>query len=85
MRELSPLADKVYTVTPDNPRSLPAAELASVYRAEGADATPYGTVEEAVNVAMKEAEKTGKPLFILGSLYLYCQIYPLVEKYHGQV
>ena len=79
--ELAPIAEQVYTVTPDNPRSLAADKLAEVYRACGADATAFSTVEEAVAAAINDARARKKPLFILGSLYLYCEVYPLVEKY----
>lgn len=85
VNELAPIADKVYTVTPDNPRSLPAEELATVYRSVGADATAFASVREAVEAAMQDAKEMKKPLFILGSLYLYCEIYPLVKEYIGRL
>ncbi len=81
--ELAPLAEHIYTVTPNNPRSLPAEELAEVYRSFGADATAFETVEEAVKTAMEDARRQKRPLFILGSLYLYCEVYPLVEIFRG--
>ena len=79
VKELAPLAERVYTVTPDNPRSLSAFELAEIYRSCGAEATPFESVEKAVKTAMEDARRQNKPLFILGSLYLYCEVYPLVE------
>lgn len=79
--ELAPLAEQVYTVTPNNPRSLPAEELARVYQKAGANATAFETVADAVKTAMHDAGELGRPLFILGSLYLYCEVYPLVEEF----
>lgn len=79
VRELAPMASLVYTVTPDNPRSLPAEELAAVYREEGAVAEAFSTVKAAISAAVKVAREQKLPLFILGSLYLYCEVYPLVE------
>ena len=81
VKELAPIAEQVYTVTPNNPRSLPAEDLAKVYRSCGACATAYGTVVEAVRTAMEDARRQNRPLFILGSLYLYCEVYPLVEEF----
>ena len=84
VRELSAIAEKVYTVTPNNPRSLPAEELRNVYRSFGTPAEAFETVADAVKTAMTDAERSGMPLFVLGSLYLYCEIYPLVDAYLGQ-
>lgn len=80
VRSLAPLAEKVFTVTPDNPRSLPASELATVYRDAGADAVSFASVREAVTSAVAEAKARNIPLFILGSLYLYCEVYGVVEE-----
>lgn len=68
---LAPLFAAVYTLTPDNPRSLPAEELASVYRSLGLAATPCASAEEAIAQAAKEAESAGKAIIALGSLYMY--------------
>ena len=64
-------AARVFCVRPDNPRSMAADELASVWEAAGVPATPFPDVPSAMEEAYGEAEKTGMPLFILGSLYLY--------------
>ena len=62
---------RVFAVRPDNPRALPAAELAEAWRERGIPATPYSDVGEAMKEALREAREEGLPLFILGSLYLY--------------
>lgn len=68
---LAPLADKVFTITPDNPRALSATETAKVFRDCGTDAVAYDTLDSGVGAALAYAKETGRPLVILGSLYLY--------------
>jgi len=68
---LAPLADRVFTITPDNPRALSAAETASVFRDLGTPAESADTLQDGAKAALAYAEKTGRPLVILGSLYIY--------------
>lgn len=64
---LEPLAMEICTVTPDNPRALPAEQLRDVYTAAGIPARAFDTVGDAVRYACG----TGKTVVGLGSLYLY--------------
>ncbi len=74
---LAPLAAKVITITPDNPRALPAAETAEVFgshpdfKRHGGEAVPADSIEAGVKAALTAAALSGRPLVILGSLYLY--------------
>ena len=68
---LAPDTARVFCVRPDNPRALPAAELAAAWCAAGAEATACETVDSAMTAALATARSEGLPLFILGSLYLY--------------
>lgn len=68
---LAPLADTVFTITPDNPRALSAAETAAVFRDCGAAAVAHETLADGVQAALAYAKNSGRPLVILGSLYLY--------------
>ncbi|MBR4961888.1 MAG: bifunctional folylpolyglutamate synthase/dihydrofolate synthase [Clostridia bacterium] len=68
---LAPLAEKVFTITPDNSRALPAAETAAVFRSLGTPAASADTLEDGVRAALAYAGKSGRPLVILGSLYIY--------------
>ena len=68
---LAPEVAEVYCVRPDNPRALPAEELAAAWQAGGATATAYPTVLAAMQAATERAQRERIPLFILGSLYLY--------------
>ena len=68
---LSSVADTVYTVTPANPRALPAAEYAKVIENKGIPAVPCSDFSEAVGQAYARAKKDGAPLLCVGSLYAY--------------
>ncbi len=75
--ELAPLAEKVFTITPDNPRALPATETAAVFadhpdfQRHGREAIPADSISAGVKAALASATLSGRPLVILGSLYLY--------------
>lgn len=71
---LSEMAEKVYTVTPDNPRALDAREYAEVFRRCGAKADAFLNVAEALSCARNDAQESALPLVCLGSLYLYHDI-----------
>ena len=77
---LSPITERVYCVRPDNPRALDPEELAATWRQTGAEANAYQTVEEAMRAAVADARESDRPLFILGSLYLYREARDAFEK-----
>ena len=81
--ELSPLTEKVFTVTPGNPRALDAEKLAGVYAAAGADAVPCVAVDEGVRLAAEEGRRTGLPVVISGTLYMYAEAAPAVRRICG--
>ncbi|MBR5446431.1 MAG: bifunctional folylpolyglutamate synthase/dihydrofolate synthase [Clostridia bacterium] len=68
---LAPLAAQVFTITPDNPRALPADETAAVFRTLGTPAEPADTLESGVQAALRFAGESGRPMVVLGSLYIY--------------
>ncbi|MBO7293056.1 MAG: bifunctional folylpolyglutamate synthase/dihydrofolate synthase [Clostridia bacterium] len=68
---LSPRVARAFCVRPDNPRALPADELAAAWQASGVTASGYPTVPAAMQAAVTAAKAEDLPLFILGSLYLY--------------
>ncbi len=76
---LTEIADCAVTLTPDNPRALPAAEYAEVFRAHGIPAEPRDTVAAAVAAGVRAAKEKGEPLIILGSLYTYKDVYRLFK------
>ncbi len=65
---LAPYAEKIFTVTPNNPRSLDAKELAKQIAKVNQSVVAEETVEQAVFDAKKEAKKDGVVLSF-GSLY----------------
>ena len=71
---LAPLAEKVFTVTPDNPRALDAKNLAAEFEARGIRAEAFEQLPEAVHTAIRESRESGTPLICLGSLYMYAEI-----------
>ena len=80
IQSISQIANKVFTVTPDNPRALPAEEYASHFSANGVDAKGFPTVERGVKAAVKHATETNVPLICLGSLYLYGELAEAVKQ-----
>lgn len=71
---LSTVCRKAFTVTPDNSRALSAENYAEVFRACGVPAEALVSIPEGVAAARDEAEKSGVPLVILGTLYMYSDI-----------
>ena len=68
---LAPLVSAVVTVTPDNPRSLPASSYAEVFAALGIAATAADSIPDGVETAVRLAKEQGRALIMLGSLYMY--------------
>ena len=64
---MATFADHVYTVMPDNPRAMDAAEYAAELRECGVDATPCDSIDDALAIC------TDKDTVVLGSLYMYKQ------------
>lgn len=63
-----PLAKRMFCNTPDNPRALPATELAKIVGDMGVEAIPCANIGEAIDKAFKAAGKDEK-IVALGSLY----------------
>lgn len=68
-RYLLPFAEEFVTVTPANPRALPAGELAAWLASQGERATACETVEEGVRTALRKAGPDGA-VCACGSLYM---------------
>ena len=73
-KELSCVASKAFTITPENPRALDAAAYADELSREGVSAKPFDDIQKAFEFAKKEAQSSDTPLVCLGSLYLYSSI-----------
>ena len=69
--KISEVADKVFCLTPDNPRALKAKSYADVFNNLGITSSYYDTVKDAINSAIEDALKNEKSILCLGSLYMY--------------
>ena len=76
---LSPVTARAFTVTPQNPRSLPAEDYAAHFAAHRVDARAFGNVPEALAAAIADSRANGRPLVCLGSLYLYAELLSALE------
>lgn len=68
-RLISPCIARFVTVTPDNPRALPAEELAEKLKTFGKPVTACSSVEEGVRTAIAQTEKD-RAVVAFGSLYM---------------
>ena len=75
---VSEIANEVIAVTPDNPRSASGKDLAEKFRNNGISATDGGTVSNGVRLAIEICGN--RPIFALGSLYMYPEIRSAVES-----
>ncbi len=79
IRSIGEIAHRVVTVTPSNPRSLPAEEYAEHFLAQGTPAQGFASVEEGLESAIVCAKESNTPLVCLGSLYLYGELTDAIE------
>ncbi|MDO4622402.1 MAG: folylpolyglutamate synthase/dihydrofolate synthase family protein [Eubacteriales bacterium] len=68
MGQTMDLAARYFTVTPPNPRALPAEDLAEWFRERGAEAEACCSIEEALDQAVAAAGPEGV-VCVFGSLY----------------
>ena len=68
---ISGVAERVYTVAPDNARALDAESYAAVFRELGVPAKGYPGYEAALEDAIADCLVSDRPLLALGSLYAY--------------
>lgn len=70
---LGELANAIFTVKPDNSRSLDSSVLAETFRNKGVKAIACDVYFEGVKTAYTYAAENGLPLIALGTLYMYRQ------------
>lgn len=71
---LAPYADEVFTVTPQNDRSLDSSSVGEEFAAYGVRATAFEDINDGVAAAVGAARENKKPLLCLGSLYMYADV-----------
>ena len=76
---LTPLAQQVFTIHPDNSRALTAESLRELLAARNVPAQVCGTVEEGVDTAIRAAGTDGV-VCALGSLYFSADVCRAVTK-----
>lgn len=78
--ETAQLASSFVTVTPPNPRALPAADLAAFLQKYGKPVTVCETVEAGVSAALAQAREQTAAVLAYGSLYMAGIIREQVQK-----
>lgn len=78
-RDIAPYAASFVAVTPDNPRSLPAGQLAEYLRAFGGPVTACDSIADGVALARRQAGPEGTVL-CYGSLYLLGDVMAALER-----
>ncbi len=79
-KDLSAVASRAFTLTPDSPRALSSEEYAATLNGAGIEATSYTTLSDALKAAKDAAKKDGVPLVCLGSLYVYSSLMDEMKK-----
>ncbi|MCM1506696.1 MAG: bifunctional folylpolyglutamate synthase/dihydrofolate synthase [Ruminococcus flavefaciens] len=77
---LGKYTDCVFTVKPDNPRSLDCQTLAGTFSAKGIPACAFHKLERGVESAYSYAKEKNLPLIALGSLYMYKEFVNALDK-----
>ncbi len=80
---IASVAHRIFCLTPDNPRALPAADYARVFCEKGASAEACDSVPDAVTRALAWAEREHKAVVCLGSLYMYGEVVEAVKAARG--
>ena len=77
---LARVAERAYTMTPDNPRALSAEAWAEVLALRGIEAVATDSIDEAVKQAIKAARADNTPVVCLGSLYTYGDVIKAIKQ-----
>ncbi len=71
---LSEVADRAFTITPDNKRALSGEEYAKVLCGYGVKAVACNSIKEALDKGKEAASEENTALCCLGSLYTYVEV-----------
>lgn len=78
--ELLPLAERMYCVTPNSPRALDSEILAKECNARSVTANAFDSIDDGVENAYNDAKTQNVPLVMLGSLYMYGDVFKALEN-----
>ncbi len=73
--KISTVAEEVYCITPDNPRALDSGLYAEVFDEFGIKAMSFDDIATGIDTAIEHSRNKNIPLIILGSLYMYSDVY----------
>jgi dihydrofolate synthase/folylpolyglutamate synthase len=77
---IASVAQRVFCLTPDNPRALCAEKYAEVFGDNGTEAVACESVADAVSSAIAWAKENNAPVVSLGSLYMYGEVVGALKK-----
>lgn len=80
VKQMYPIAERFYTVTVENSRSLSADALAQRIRDDGQDAEACADISEALAMAKAYATRENKKIVIFGSLYFVGEVKDIYES-----
>lgn len=81
IKMLSAVADRVFTVTPSNARSLDSTGVECEFESFGVVAASFSKLEDGVRAGIDYAKESGRPMICLGSLYMYADVKSAAQKY----
>ena len=76
---MAEVGERVFCLTPDNPRALSAKEYADTFLSLGVEANPYSSVCDAISAAIRWGRENNTPIVCLGSLYMYAEIRKCID------
>ncbi len=77
---MSEVISDAFTITPDNPRALSAADFAKVLCGKGVKAEETENIGEALRLGKERAKELKTALCCLGSLYTYVEVINEINK-----
>ncbi len=77
---IAEVADEVFTVIPNNPRSMDSKVYAEYFNNYGIKAYAFETIEDGVRAGLNSSAEKDCPLVSLGTLYMYGDIRDALEK-----
>ena len=80
---IAEVADEVFTVIPNNPRSMDSKVYAEYFNNYGIKASAFKTIDEGVKAALESSAKKDCALVSLGTLYMYGDIRDALDKITG--
>ncbi len=80
VKKISEIANNIYCVTPNNPRALSSDKYCDTFKALHLNSLCFDSIEAGLCKAISDSKKDSVPLIILGSLYLYSDIYKILKN-----